>query len=106
MRQIWQGGVADEQGAAPVQRQPVGHQHHFCSRDPLGTPAELDPVHAGAGPAGIGDGEDTRLTPSTTRYDLEIEKDHLGTTLEQIHPLPSAYRHRTTRALRSEMQRR
>ena len=25
-----------------------------------------------------------------TRYDLEIEKDHLGTTLEQIHPLQSA----------------
>jgi antitoxin HigA-1 len=25
-----------------------------------------------------------------TRYDLEIEKDHLGATLEQIHPLQSA----------------
>jgi addiction module HigA family antidote len=25
-----------------------------------------------------------------TRYDLEIEKDHLGPTLEQIHPLQSA----------------
>ena len=25
-----------------------------------------------------------------TRYDLEIEKDHLGATLEQIHPLHSA----------------
>ncbi len=24
-----------------------------------------------------------------TRVDLEIEKDHLGTTLEQIHPLQS-----------------
>ena len=25
-----------------------------------------------------------------TRYDLEIEKDHLGTTLEQIRPMRSA----------------
>ena len=25
-----------------------------------------------------------------TRYDLEIEKDHLGTALERIHPLQSA----------------
>ena len=25
-----------------------------------------------------------------TRYDLEIAKDHLGATLEQIHPLQSA----------------
>ena len=25
-----------------------------------------------------------------TRYDLEIEKDHLGATLEQINPLQSA----------------
>jgi addiction module HigA family antidote len=25
-----------------------------------------------------------------TRYDLEIEKDHLGATLEKIHPLQSA----------------
>jgi addiction module HigA family antidote len=25
-----------------------------------------------------------------TRYDLEIEKDHLGAALEQIHPLRSA----------------
>jgi addiction module HigA family antidote len=25
-----------------------------------------------------------------TRYDLEIEKEHLGTTLEQIHPVRSA----------------
>jgi addiction module HigA family antidote len=25
-----------------------------------------------------------------TRYDLETEKDHLGATLDQIHPLPSA----------------
>ena len=25
-----------------------------------------------------------------TRYDLEIEKDHLGTTLEQIRPMQSA----------------
>lgn len=25
-----------------------------------------------------------------TRYDLELEKDHLGATLEQIHPLQSA----------------
>ena len=25
-----------------------------------------------------------------TRYDLEIEKDHLGAALEQIHPLHSA----------------
>lgn len=25
-----------------------------------------------------------------TRYDLEIEKDHLGATLDQIHPLQSA----------------
>ena len=25
-----------------------------------------------------------------TRYDLEIEKDNLGATLEQIHPLHSA----------------
>lgn len=25
-----------------------------------------------------------------TRYDLEIEKDHLGATLEAIHPLQSA----------------
>lgn len=25
-----------------------------------------------------------------TRYDLETEKDHLGATLEQIHPLQSA----------------
>ena len=25
-----------------------------------------------------------------TRYDLEIEKDHLGATLDKIHPLESA----------------
>ena len=25
-----------------------------------------------------------------TRYDLEIEKDHLGTALERIHPLQTA----------------
>ena len=25
-----------------------------------------------------------------TRYDLELEKDHLGSSLEQIHPLQSA----------------
>ncbi len=25
-----------------------------------------------------------------TRYDLELEKDHLGSALEQIHPLQSA----------------
>ena len=25
-----------------------------------------------------------------TRYDLEIEKDHLGAALDQIHPLQSA----------------
>ena len=25
-----------------------------------------------------------------TRYDLELEKDHLGGALEQIHPLRSA----------------